>query len=155
MTPEEAFEKYERIQGLAQEQAQVLSRGATLDSFDLLLSHVPKGFKGEYIRDSPTEMDRARAMGWRPLESEEANQDSPTGKADGLVRIGDLVLFVIPDEEYAAKQIARDRRHADRRNRRKRELSRPSQGAKGVDPMGGKLGAHPDHPIRPLSELRG
>jgi hypothetical protein len=155
MTAEEAYDKYEKIQGLAEEQAQVLSRGATLDGFERLLGHVPKGFKGEFFHDSSTEMDRARALGWVPLKSEEANQESMTGKADGLVRLGDLVLFVIPDVDYAAKQIARERRHADRRNRRKKALNQPSQGSHGVDPMGSKLGAHPDHPIRPLSELRG
>jgi hypothetical protein len=155
MSPDEAVEKYNKIQGLVSEQAQVLSRGPVHDGLDRLLSHVPKGFRGEFFHDSSTDMDRARALGWVPFESKEANLKSPTGKADGLVRLGDLVLFIIPEEEYAAKQIARDIRRQTRRDRRKKEESRPSQGSAGIDPMDGKLGAHPDHPIRPLSELRG
>jgi hypothetical protein len=155
MTLEEAYKKYQKIQELVQEQIQVLSRGAVLDTFDRLLTHVPKGFKGEFFHDSSTSLDRARALGWQPVKSEIANQDTSTGKADGLVRVGDLVLFQLPEEEYAAKQIARERRHADRRNRRKKEQETPSQGSQGIDPMNSNLGAHPDHPIKPMSQLLG
>ena len=153
-TLEEAYAKYQRIMGLAEEQAQVLSRGAVLDTFDRLLKYVPKGFKGEFFHESRTELDRAAAMGWVPLKSEVANLDSSTGKSDGLVRVGDLVLHIIPDEDYAAKQIARERRHANNRAKRKKEQAQPSQGALGVDPLGQGLGAHPKHPLRPLSELQ-
>jgi hypothetical protein len=156
LSPEKIQEKYDKIQNLASENMQVLSRGTTLDGIDRLLSYVPKGFRGEFFRDSKPDLDRARGMGWVPLKSEEANLDSPTGKSDGLVRLGDLVLFIIPEEEYVARQIAQERRLAESRARRKRALTNPSQGAgDGIDPMGGNLGAHPDHPIKPLSELRG
>lgn len=156
MDDEEVLNLYTRIQNLAEEQVQVLSRGAVNDTLDRLLrEHVPPMFRGEFIHDSPTEIDRAKAMGWKPVVSEEANKESLTGTASNLVRCGDLVLMTMPVEQYAAMQIARDRRHAQRRARRKAEQDNPSQGALGFDPMGGRLGASPQYPIKPIKELGG
>lgn len=152
LTPGEVVKKYEKVTSLASEQAQVLSRGATLDGINHILGYVSEGFVGELFHDSSTDIARAKALGWEPVKSEEANQESPTGKSDGLLRYGDLVLFQMPEEEYAARQIARDIRHSERRARRK---GITQAGQQTGDPMGGPREPHPDHPIRPLSELRG
>jgi len=154
LTEEEVLNTYNKIQSLADEQVQVLSRGAVNDTLERLLrEYVPKTHRGEYIHDSPTEIDRAKAMGWTPVVDEEANKDSLTPSADNFVRCGDLVLMMKPVEEYVAMNIARERRHAARRARRQREKQDPSQGAQGVDPMGGRLAASPEHPVKPIEQL--
>jgi hypothetical protein len=159
LSPEEAITKYDKIQSLVTEQVQVLSRGAVSDMLDQLQAkYVPRGFKGEFVFytvDRTTEVDRAKAMGWIPVVSEEANRESPTGASDNTVRVGDLMLMMKPEEEYAAMQIARERRHAARRARRVAEQKAPSQVSAGVDPMGSKLAAHPKHPLKPIEQLGG
>jgi hypothetical protein len=158
MSPEKAVEKYNTIVNLVNEQVQVLSKGAVNDSLERGLSMLPDGMRGEYFLNKQEETDRARALGWEPFEPEK-KIESLTDKGDGLYHVGDLVLYMRSEETYAAMLIARERRHAERRARRKRLERQPSQGGVGVDPLGeleGRImGAHPDVPLRTIEQLGG
>jgi hypothetical protein len=158
MAPETAVEKYNKIVNLVNEQVQVLSKGAVNDALDRGLSLLPDGMRGEYFLNNPEETSRARAMGWVPFEPD-VEVESLTGKSDGLFHVGDLVLYMRSEETYAAMLIARERRHAERRARRKRLTEQPSQGGVGTDPLGeleGRImGAHPDVPLRTIEQLGG
>ena len=119
LSDEEVIEKIQKIGKAKQVAVQVLSRGRVLDGLDRLLERVPKGFRGEFKRESDIDIKRAMALGWRPLIDDEAKKDTPTGKADGLIRFGDQILMIMPEEEYVAMRIAREERIKHRREARK------------------------------------
>jgi hypothetical protein len=149
---DEIFEKYEKIQRIRKEQVQVLSRGQTLDSFDRLLSFVPRGYRGYFVRETSLEIARAEALGWQLFqgtdESQAANRSSSTGKSDGLVRLGDLILMILPEENYAALLIAKEERNRTKRLARERKRQQPEQGDETYQ-------ADPLFPIKPLDQLGG
>ena len=122
MSDVEVIEKTRRIQGHKKTAVQVLSRGRVLDGLERLLSYVPKGFVGEFMTESDIGIARARSLGFEVLHCEEASQDSPTGKGDSLVRFGDQILMIIPEDQYIAMQVAKDERHV--RNRGGRNLGK-------------------------------
>lgn len=122
MSDVEVIEKTRKIQEYKKTAVQVLSRGRVLDGLERLLSYVPKGFVGEFMTESDIGIARARSLGFEVLRCEEASQDSPTGKGDSLVRFGDQILMIIPEDQYIAMQVAKDERHV--RNRGGRNLGK-------------------------------
>lgn len=152
LSDEEIVEKYGKIQKIRQEQIQVLSRGYTIDAFDRILSFVPKGMKGWFVRDHDMSISRAKALGWELFRgndaSKKANLASSTGKSDGLVRLGDLVLVVTSEENYAALMIAKEERNRRRRKMREAYRKKPPQGD-------GDMAADPNFPILPMDQLGG
>ena len=115
LTPKEVMNKIEKIQAAKEEAAQVLSRGQATDGIDRLLSFVPEGFVGGFFRENDMDVSRARSLGFKVLEDERANLESSTGKSDGLVRLGDQILMIIPEEKYVAHRLAKADRLAERR----------------------------------------
>lgn len=104
---EEIVDKVRRIKAKRQTHAQVLSRGKVLDGLNRLLEFVPKGYVGEFVRETPDDISRKKALGFTVLSSPEANLESSTGSADSKVRLGDQILMIIPEEDYVAMQLAR------------------------------------------------
>lgn len=128
LTTEEMIEKVEKIQAYKEATAQVLTRGQVLDTFDRVLSFVPDGQVGHFVHEDDVSVQRARSLGWTPFSSEKAKLESSTGKADGLVRVGDLILVVMEEERYAALVLNRQERINERRSRRKRKEAPAMQG---------------------------
>ena len=115
LSPKEVMEKIDKIHAAKAESAQVLSRGQALDGIERLLTFVPEGFIGEFMRENDMDINRAKALGFKVLESEEANLASSTGKADGLVRCADQILMIIPEERHIANRLIKAERLAERR----------------------------------------
>lgn len=139
MSVEEMIQKVEKIRTFKEVSATVLTRGQTLAGMERLLKYVPKGMVGEFKRDDPDEIARAKALGWKVFEHEEAKRDSLTGSADNKMRIGDLILCVMPEEQYAGLILSREERIADRRGRRT-AATVPAQGD-------GTMSADPTFPV--------
>ena len=55
------------------------------------------------------------ARGFNVLEDDRANLETSTRKSDGLVRLGDQILMIIPEEKYVAHRLAKADRLAERR----------------------------------------
>lgn len=115
LTPKEVMHKIEKINAAKEEAAQVLSRGQATDGIERLLSFVPEGFVGGFFRENDMDVSRARSLGFKVFEDERANVESSTGKSDGLVRLGDQILMVIPEEKYVAHRLLKAERLAERR----------------------------------------
>lgn len=140
LSDEQILSKAENILKLSQSAAQVLSRGQVLDGLERLLKFVPKGFVGEFKRERDLDIARAEALGWRVFIAEGKARESLTNSADGKLRLGDLILMIMPEDNYAAHLIAREQRKRQRSEGRDPRKVGPSQG----DDF---LGAHPDVPI--------
>lgn len=153
MSAQELVTTHAEIQQLADEQVEVLSKGAVNDTLALLIQdYVPKGHVGEFIHESGTEIARAKAHGWLMAEypPDDKQNKSLTGAADNLVRCGDLVLAYMPRSKYAAMMIAKDRRLAIRRGRRQKAQGQDGQVS---DPVGGEQAR--GLPLRPNEQLTG
>lgn len=142
MDEDAILEMVDKVQGYRKSNVQVLSRGRVLDGMHRLLKYVPKGMVGEYKRDDSLSIDRARAMGWELFINEEAKKESLTGSADGKVRLGDLILMVMPQEMYIALQLEKD----ERAKRRRQSHSQKFKG-KNVEQGDGTVGADPLSPV--------
>lgn len=107
LSPEEAVAKAERLQAAKARAVQVLSRGKTLDALDMALETVPKGYVGEFVREDEMSVNRKRALGYELVEASSDKRRSLHPSGDSRVRVGDVVLMQIPEEEHVAIQAAR------------------------------------------------
>lgn len=114
----QVIEKTNKINAAYQAKAEVLSRGRVTDSISRVLEHVPEGFVGELKGDNENDIKLAEAMGWKLFVDKKAGKASSTGTSDGIVRVGDQVLMMIPEEDYVAILMARDERRRERRRAR-------------------------------------
>jgi len=133
LSPKEVMDKIEKIKAAKEIAAQVLSRGRAIDGIERLLSFVPEGYIGEFKRENDMDISRAKALGFTVFESDEANLESSTGKSDGLVRLGDQLLMVIPEETYVANRLVKAERLAERRKAHDFKAGAIDQ--KGSDPL--------------------
>lgn len=116
LSDKEVVEKLNKIRVARARSVEVLSRGPTIDGIELILKkHVPKGHIGEFVLERDVDVSRAKAMGWMVLVDDKAKKDTPTGKADGVVRLGDCILMTMPEEDYIANRLVKlerlERRH--------------------------------------------
>lgn len=144
LSNEEVTRKYIKIKQARDSAVQVLSRGQVSDTARRLLGKLPSGYVGEFIRENPQDVDRAKALGWELFHSPEAKVESSTGKSDGYVRCGDTILVYMPEEVYVGNQIARHERIQDRRGRRKAAI----EGKVPFDQGGGEVSADPLFPVK-------
>jgi len=137
LSDEQVIEKLRKIQDAKTVAAQVLSRGRVVDTIDRILDYVPEGMIGEFKRDNDLDISRAKALKWEVFIDEKAKLESATGTSDGTVKLGDLILMVIPEEIYVGTRLARADRLAERRKIRKSKERNPSQGDQvmGADPL--------------------
>ena len=140
MSPHDVVEKLRKIQNAKEEQAQVLSRGLVLDGLSRLLTFVPEGFRGGFFGTEDVDVQRAKALGWEVFVDEKAKLESSVGGADGVVRLGDQLLMIIPEELYVGSLLAKAERFKTRRETREHQ---PKQGDD-------KMGADPLFPIQTL-----
>lgn len=121
LSEEEVIEKAARLKDMESRAAQVLSRGRTLDAMDRISAkHVPKGHVGLLVRNNELDIARAQALGYELCFNEEhkkSAKDTPTGTADGLIRVGDAVLMSISEEEHRVLQKVKAKRIAEKRRR--------------------------------------
>ncbi len=131
----QVMEKLQKIQDAREVASQVLSRGRVMDTVDRILEDLPDGLVGEFKRDNDLDISRARALHWQVYIDKELAQQTLTAADDGCVRLGDLILMVIPEETYVGNRLARADRLAERRVVRKRK-GKPKQGDEimGADP---------------------
>jgi hypothetical protein len=104
-TPEEAAalreQKIARI-------AQVLDRGVLNDKLqEILRSCVPKGRRGKFVRDSEGDVMRYQNLNYTFDVVKGATGLHATG--DNRVRVGDLVLMTISEEDYSILEEIRRR----------------------------------------------
>ena len=134
LSPKEVIGKFKKVKEAKEEASQVLSRGRAIDGISRLLSFVPEGFIGEFKRENDIDISRAKTLGFTVLVSDDARLDSSTGKSDGLVRFGDQILMIIPEERHVGNRLAKAERLAKRRAaRRVTEGSNIPQGE--ADPL--------------------
>ena len=133
LSPKEVMNKIEKIKAAKEIAAQVLSRGRAIDGIERLLSFVPEGYVGEFKRENDMDIERAKALGFKVFESDEAKVESSTGKSDGLVRLGDQLLMIIPEETYVANRLVKAERLAERRKSHTFKAGAIDQ--KGADPL--------------------
>ena len=117
-TDKEVIELIDKIQGIKEETAQVLSRGHVLGGIERILALVPRGFKGVLFREDKESIADAKGYGYEVFHHESAEMDSSTGTSDGIVRYGDCIVMIIPEADYIAKQLVRQRRVRKRRQAR-------------------------------------
>lgn len=120
LSVEEVIAKAKRVTEAEATSAQVLSRGRTLDSIDRILKkYVPEGMVGEFARNNDLDIARYRALGYEVFVDEDAKgkKETPTGTADGLVRLGDTILMTIPEETYRVINRQKARRRAEKRRK--------------------------------------
>lgn len=118
-TDDEVLEKIEELRSIEASNVEVLSRGEVNDQINLALSRVPKGIKGQFFRNTDSDIFRANALGWEVFLDEEASKASPTGAADGRVILGDSILMVIPEARYVAQRLGEEKKLQTSRDARK------------------------------------
>lgn len=141
LSPKEVMDKIKKIHAAKDVAAQVLSRGRAIDGIERILSFVPDGYIGEFKRENDIDVARARTLGFDVFKSEEAKLESSTGKADGLVRFGDQILMIIPEEMHIANRLVKADRLAERRKAHTRSHGSLS------DPLGDGKGANKLFPL--------
>ena len=117
-TDEEVIALIDQIQSVKEETAQVLSRGHVIGGIERVLSLVPRGFKGTLFREEPESISDAKIYGYEVFHHESAKVESSTGTSDGIVRYGDCILMIIPEAQYVANQLVRQKRVRKRRQAR-------------------------------------
>ena len=121
-SPKEVMNLIEAIRGVKEETTQVLSRGKVLDAMDRLLSFVPEGFVGEFRQDNDVDVARAKSLGFRVFNHPSGSEESSTGTSDGTIRLGELILMIIPEAHYAAQRLAKAENLARRRRVRDKTI---------------------------------
>ena len=114
-SPKEVMDLIEAIRGVKEETTQVLSRGKVLDAMDRLLNFVPKGFVGEFRMNDDVDVSRAKSLGFQTFTHPSGSVESSTGSSDGTIRLGELILMIIPEEHYAAQRVVKAENLAKRR----------------------------------------
>jgi len=143
LTPKEVMTKIQKIQSYKEESAQVLSRGQALDGIERLLSFLPKGYTGSFMRENDMDISRAETQGFKVFISDEARLESSTGTSDGRVRYGDQILMMIPEEKFVANRLLKSDRLAARRKSHNQKAGAVDQGS----------GNHASNPLFPLIKL--
>lgn len=139
LTDQEVVEKVDKINNLRAENVQVLSRGPVVDGLKRILDMVPAGLIGQFILNTPMQIQRAESLGWKVHTDKNLAQESPTPSASNHVIMGDCVLMTIPEEMYVAQLMERDARIAEKRKRNEFRL--------GVPQGDGKVEADPEFPV--------
>ena len=117
-TDKEVIDLIDQIQDIKEETAQVLSRGHVLGGIERVLALVPKGLKGVLFREEPESIADAKGYGYVAFHHESAEAESSTGTSDGIVRYGDCIVMVIPEAQYVANHLVRQKRVRKRRQAR-------------------------------------
>ena len=117
MTAEEAVEKAERLLARRQSAVQVLARGQTVDALASVIEKLPSDREGQFVRDTPGDIARAEALGFRIELGMDVKGLHDTG--DNRVKVGDTVLMTIDRDE---KRVV-DRVRITERNRKNRVQS--------------------------------
>ena len=103
LSPQEALKKAKTLEEKKKFFVQVLSRGVVNDRLDVK-SKLPKGRKPLWIRDRDEDIQRILALGGRIEKSEDVGEAGLHGTGDNRIRVGDVILMSIAEEDYSLLQ---------------------------------------------------
>lgn len=125
ISPEEAAriaeEKIARV-------TQVLSKGILNEKLASIIERsVPKGRIGKFVRDSEEDIIRYQNLGY--TFEVNAGARGLHGTGDGRIRVGDLVLMTISQEDREILNIVRNRAIQQKLSAGRKEYTRPAERA--------------------------